>query len=160
MAIISKIVDGLHCCIFASEARQSKERKQKGVSLRDFFLFLGQFDCSDKIPMDEDDLLFRSGIRHLFRREYIDALRQGADDFCIQFLDLGVLFDLYEEEVDVGRWVFALNTAWVFLLVSLAYHLLMMLRNGVKSLSCRLALSIPLLMAMKRTSAPGSTISV
>ena len=51
--------------------------------------------------MDEDGLLFRSGTRHLLRREHIDALYQGSDDLCIQFLDLGVLFDLCEEGVDV-----------------------------------------------------------
>ena len=52
------------------------------------------------------------------------------------------------------------NTALIFLLVSLAYHSLMMFKNGVKSLSCWLSLSIPLLMAMKRTSRSGNMISV
>ena len=55
---------------------------------------------------------------------------------------------------------FALNTALIFLLVSLAYHSLMIFRNGVKSLSCWLALSTPLLIAMKRTSASGNATSV
>ena len=51
--------------------------------------------------MNEDGLLFRSGARHLLRREDIDALHQGSDDFCIQFLDLGVFLDLCEEGIDV-----------------------------------------------------------
>ena len=67
----------------------------------DFFLFLGQIYCANEIPMDEDGLLFRSGTRHLLWREHIDTLHQGSDDFSIQFLDLGVLFDLREEGIDV-----------------------------------------------------------
>ena len=51
--------------------------------------------------MNEDSLLFRSGTRYLLWLEHIDALYQGADDFRIQFFDLGVLFDLREERVDV-----------------------------------------------------------
>ena len=51
--------------------------------------------------MDEDGLLFRSGTRHLLRREHIDTLHQGTDDFRIQFLDLGILLDLCEEGIDV-----------------------------------------------------------
>ena len=67
----------------------------------DFFLFLGQFDCSDEVPMNEDGLFFRSGTRHLLRLEHIDTLYQGSDNLRIQFLDLGVLLDLCKEGIDV-----------------------------------------------------------
>ena len=42
-------------------------------------------------------------------------------------------------------------TARIFLLVSFAYHSLMMFKKGVKSLSCWFALSMPLLIAINRT---------
>ena len=48
----------------------------------------------------------------------------------------------------------------ILLLVSLAYHSFMMLRNGVKSLSCGLSLSTLLLIAIKRTCFCGNIISV
>ena len=51
--------------------------------------------------MDEDGLLFRSGSRHLLRREHIDTFHQSPDDLGIQFLDLGVFFDLRKEGIDV-----------------------------------------------------------
>ena len=103
---------------FVELLTKKNECDLKGASLRDFipwknigivgeirlcrfFLFLGQSDCSDEVPMDEDGLLFRSGTRHLLRLEHINALYQGADDFCIQLLNLGVRFDLCEEGIDV-----------------------------------------------------------
>ena len=43
-----------------------------------------------------------------------------------------------------------LNTALILLLVSFAYHSFIMFKNGVKSLSCGVALSTLLLIAMKR----------
>lgn len=54
----------------------------------------------------------------------------------------------------------ARNTARIFLLVSLAYHSLMILRNGVKSLSNGLSESTPSLMATNRTPISGKRISV
>lgn len=53
-----------------------------------------------------------------------------------------------------------LNTALILLLVSFAYHSFMMFKNGVKSLSCGVALSTLLLTAMKRTPFFGKRISV
>ena len=37
-------------------------------------LFLGKFYCSNKVPMDEDGLLFRSGTWNLLWFEHIDTL--------------------------------------------------------------------------------------
>lgn len=51
--------------------------------------------------MDENGLLFCADARNLLRLEHIDALHQGSDDFRIQFLDLGVLFHLHEEGINV-----------------------------------------------------------
>ncbi len=65
------------------------------------FLFLGPFDRSDEVSLDEDDLLFRSGSRHFLRFEHIDKLYQGTNDFHIQFIDLGVVLDLCEERINV-----------------------------------------------------------
>ena len=49
---------------------------------------------------------------------------------------------------------------FILLLVSLAYHSFIMLRNGVKSLSCGLSLSTLLLIAIKRICFLGNRISV
>lgn len=89
----------------------NKKESEKGVLLRDllpwenigivgeiqlcrFFLFLGQIDCTNEVPVDEHGLLLGFAARNLLRREHIDPLNQGADDLRIQFLDLGVLSDL------------------------------------------------------------------
>lgn len=51
--------------------------------------------------MNKDCLLFCSGSGHLLRLEHVDALHQGTDDLRIQFFDLGVLFYLREERIDI-----------------------------------------------------------
>ncbi len=53
------------------------------IQLCRFFLFLGQFDCSNKITMNKDGLLFCSGFRHFLWREHINALHQGTNDLRI-----------------------------------------------------------------------------
>lgn len=51
--------------------------------------------------MDEDGLFLCADARNFIRLEYIDTLHQGADDFSVQFLNLGVLFHLRKEEINV-----------------------------------------------------------
>ena len=53
-----------------------------------------------------------------------------------------------------------LNTALIFLEVSLVYHSLIMFKNGVKSLSVGLSESTPLFMAINLIPFSGNSISV
>ena len=59
--------------------------------------------------MDEDGLFLCADARNFLRLEYIDTLHQGADDFSIQFLNLGVLFTCVRKESMLSRCTLALE---------------------------------------------------
>ena len=73
-----------------------------------------------------------AGVRFIAINDGVDSESQQDNDFTPfrNIINGGTVHKCFPE------FPFALNTARIFLLVSFAYHSLMMFRKGVKSLSC------------------------
>ena len=74
----------------------------------------------------------------------------STTSFCLSSGSLLYPYGMLPEHLRPSL-ILELNTAFILLLVSFAYHSFMIFRNGVKSLSTGLSLSILLLIAMNLT---------